>query len=204
MLECKPLYENQAPRWVETRAKSAGKTISADAARLLVAYVGTSLRILDGELGKLYLYTRGRDAIATEDVASVVGLSREFSVFELQRALGTADAPRAVSILEHLLDGGENPSFLLVMLTSYFVTLWKLHELKRKDTPPGAIASELRVNPYFLREYLTGAETFTGAEIEEVLCRMAEADAALKSTQPRSPSGTALPSGTTVERKEDE
>jgi len=183
VLECKPLYEDQAPRWIEERVRSAGKTIDMDAVRLLVAYVGTSLRALDAEAAKLILFAGTRDAISADDVGSVVGVSREFSVFELQRALGMVDTPRAVSILERLLEGGESPTFLLVMLTSYFVALWKIHELKRKETPRTAIASEIRVNTYFLKEYLAGAQRYTGAEIEEALCLLAEADTALKTTQ---------------------
>jgi DNA polymerase-3 subunit delta len=183
VLECKPLYEDQAPRWVETRARTSGKTIDQEAVRLLVAHVGTSLRALDGELAKLVIFAGAREAISADDVAAVVGVSREFSVFELQRVLGTGDTARAVSILEHLLDGGESPTFLLVMLTSYFVALWKVHELRRKEAPRGSIAAEIRVSPYFLQEYLAGAQRFPAPEIEEALCRLAEADAALKTTQ---------------------
>ena len=183
VLECKPLYEDQAARWVESRVRSAGKTITEDAIRLLVAYVGTSLRALDGELAKLVLFVGVRSEIRADDVGAVVGVSREFSIFELQRALGAGDAPGAVSLLERLLDGGESPAFLLVMLTSYFVALWKVQELRRKDAPRAAIAAEIRVNPYFLNEYITGSQRYSGRQIEEALCRLADADAALKGTQ---------------------
>jgi DNA polymerase-3 subunit delta len=154
-----------------------------EAARLLVAHVGTSLRTLDGELSKLVLFVGARDSVSADDVASIVGISRDFSVFELQRALGSGDGARAVSILEHLLDGGENPGFLLVMLTSYFVALWKVHELTRTETARGAIAAEIRVSPYFVQEYLAGARRFSVPAIEDALCSLAEADTALKTTQ---------------------
>ena len=182
VVECKPLYGNHIPGWIAARAAASGWEITPEAARVLQAYVGTSLRALDNELEKLYTYLGKKRTIGADEVAEVVGLSREFSIFELQRAVGHRDAGRALEIGEHMLDGGETLTFILVMLTSYFVSLLKVQELKRKGASDRDIASEIRVTSFFVREYIDAAAEFSRREVENAFCRLARADERLKTS----------------------
>lgn len=182
LVECRPLYGNQIPGWVAARAAASGWEITPEASRVLQAYVGTSLRALDNELEKLYTYLGSKRTIGADEVAEVVGLSREFSIFELQRAIGCRDLGRALEIGEHMLDGGETLTFILVMLTSYFVSLLKVQELKRKGTPDREVASEIRVTSFFVREYIDAAVEYSRHEIENAFCRLARADERLKTS----------------------
>ncbi len=182
VVECKPLYGNHIPGWIAARAAASGWEITPEAARVLQAYVGTSLRALDNELEKLYTYLGKKRTIGADEVAEVVGLSREFSIFELQRAIGHRDAGRALEIGEHMLDGGETLTFILVMLTSYFVSLLKVQELKRKGTSDRDISSEIRVTSFFVREYIDAAAGFSQREVENAFCRLARADERMKTS----------------------
>ena len=182
VVECRPLYGNQIPGWIASRAAASGWEITPEAARVLQAYVGTSLRALDNELEKLYTYLGQKRVIGADEVAEVVGLSREFSIFELQRAIGHRDTGRALEIGEHMLAGGESLSLILVMLTSYFVSLLKVQELKRKGASDRDIASEIRVTSFFVREYIDAAAEFSRREVENAFCRLARADERLKTS----------------------
>jgi DNA polymerase-3 subunit delta len=94
LVECKPLYDQQVPGWVADRIKRLGKEANADACRLIHAYVGNSLRSLQNEIDKLLIFVGDRKEITSEDVATVVGASKGYTIFELQNAIGRQD-PRA-------------------------------------------------------------------------------------------------------------
>ncbi|MGB5872472.1 MAG: DNA polymerase III subunit delta [Bacteroidota bacterium] len=181
-VECKTPYENELPSWVEGRVRAAGRMISADASRLLVAHVGDSLRGLQSELDKLFTYMGDKESISADDVGSVVGFSREFSVFELQRAIGSRNHQRAAEILERMLDMGQTVPFILVMLTSYFSSLWKAHTLRRRGLSQSDMASELQTNPYRVKELVGALKHFSLAQIEQAFCLLAAADLEAKST----------------------
>jgi DNA polymerase-3 subunit delta len=180
--EFRPLYENQLPSWIENRVISRGLTIAGEASRLLAAYVGSSLREIDNEIEKLSLFLGDRKTITEADVASVVGLSREFSVFELQKAIGERNIARAVERAEHLLEAGEPMPLIVSILTNYFATLWRIGDLLRRGMNPSEIPSRVRVNPYYLKEYLATLRAYSLQEIEEAFDHLSTADEQSKTT----------------------
>ncbi len=185
LFECKPLYDNQIPAWIQRRATDQGKNISAEGAQLLASSVNPSLREIQNELDKLYIYTGEKKSISTNDVSAVVGVSREFNIFALQRAIGVRDLPGATLILERMIDAGEQPTLILFMLTRYFVTLWKMTELKRSGASPQELARDLRINPYFLREYQEALRHYSKQQIEQAFGTLVRADESLKTTTVR-------------------
>jgi DNA polymerase-3 subunit delta len=182
VFDCKPLYDNQIPGWIQGRAADQGKHISAEGAQLLASSVNPSLREIQNELDKLYIYTGERKSISTDDVSAVVGVSREFNIFALQRAIGIRDLPGATIILERMMDAGEPPTLILFMLTRYFVTLWKMAELKHQGASPQELARDLKINPYFLREYQEALRHYSKPQIEQAFGTLARADESIKTT----------------------
>jgi DNA polymerase-3 subunit delta len=182
VMEAKPLYENQIPSWITGRIQKAGRTITPEACKMLTAYVGSSLREIQNELEKLYIYIGERKEVTADDVAAVVGMSKEYTVFELQKAVGARDMRRAVGIIQHMLDAGESVPFIVVMLTNYFTALWKLHDMRKKGVPPREQAAQARINPYFLQEYVEALGHFSPYEVERAFLLLAGADEEAKST----------------------
>jgi len=176
VFESKPLYDNQLPGWITSRVEKQGRQITQEACKLLTAYVGASLREVQNEIEKLSIYIGERKEISADDVAAVVGLSKEYSVFELQKAIGVRDLRRSVEIVHHMLEGGESVPFILIMLTSYFTALWKLYDMRRKGVPPRNQAAEARINPYFFQEYAEALNRFSLTELERAFVLLAAAD----------------------------
>ena len=106
-----PLYENQVPAWTAARCRMSGKEIDNEACRLMQAYIGTSLRAIQNELDKLFTYLGERKRITMEDVADVVGVSRGFTVFDLQRAVGKKNLTEALRIVKRMMETGNRPAF---------------------------------------------------------------------------------------------
>lgn len=181
VVECKPLWENQVPAWITRRVKKEKREIHPDAASMLAAYVGTSLRELSNELEKLFLFIGDRKSIGVDDVAAVVGVSKEFSIFELQWAIGMKDTRKATEVLERLMESGEQPVVMVAIMTKFFQTVWKLLDARRRNVPP---AEQLMQAGAFMfqEKYREVASRFTVREVEDAFLALSEIDEKLKTS----------------------
>jgi DNA polymerase III subunit delta len=182
IVSCDQLYDNQVPAWIEARVHTKRKEASPEACRMLQAYVGNSLRALDNELDKLLIYTGERKQITGEDIAAVVGASKGFTVFDLQNCIGKKDAKGALTVLARMMEAGESPQLLIIMLTRFLTTLLRIGELKQRSVPDSQFATELKISPYFLKQYLEYFSHFAPSHIENGFRALLSADAKLKST----------------------
>jgi len=180
--EFRRLYENEIPAWVVKRVQRMGKNIVPEAAELIHTYVGRSLREIQNEIEKLCIYIGERSTIHADDVNHVVGLSRQFNIFELQKAIGQQQLPRAAEILENMLQAGESPVGVVVMLTRYFQKLWLAQELLSQKESERQFASSLGISSSYVREYTVSARKYSPSRIKQSFFRLAEADEALKTS----------------------
>ncbi len=179
-VEFRPLREYQLPTWIAQRFKKLGKTIDPEAGKMLVTYVSTSLREVENEIEKLSVYIGQKSFITVDDIAAVVGVSKEFNVFELQKAIGAKDMRRSTEILLRMLEAGESPTMIIIMLARYFTSLWRLCDIRRRQAP----AADAGINPYFLKEYVDVLSRYSQADIEGIFEVLAGSDEQLKSSSP--------------------
>jgi DNA polymerase-3 subunit delta len=182
-MEGKPLWDNQMPAWIQKRAESQGYSISPEAVRMLADFVGTSLRAAAGELDKLTTFAGIGETITADDVVLATGQTREFNVFELQRAIGEGRSRDAHRISERMLQKASNPRgealMIVAVLTSYFVKLWKLTACQGKMSEK-AMAGRIGVPPFYIKEYLASLRRFRMPSIEESFSALLAADFELK------------------------
>jgi DNA polymerase-3 subunit delta len=79
------MYEDRIPAWIGKHVEKLGKKISPDACVLLQSHVGRSLREIRNEIDKLFIFVGEKKTIESDDVNHVVGVSREYNIFELQK-----------------------------------------------------------------------------------------------------------------------
>ena len=96
VVEFLQLYENEVPGWIGARIEKLGKRVSHEACQLIHASVGRSLREIQNEIDKLFIFVGQKETIGEEDVAHVVGMSKQFNVFELQRTIGSRRMGRSM------------------------------------------------------------------------------------------------------------
>ncbi len=189
VVELKAPYDWQIPSWIAKRVKERGmlppwkgKEITNEACKLLQAYVGNSLREIDNEITKLFIFTGEKKIIDVEDIKQAVGMSRNFTVFDLQRSIGERNLQLSITIVEKMLQAGEFPPVILTMLTRYFSTLWKLYELRKTEKDPKKLANSLQLSPYHIREYLNQLDKFKESEIKNAFKYLIEADELIKTS----------------------
>jgi DNA polymerase-3 subunit delta len=180
-VEFKRLYEDQLAGWAFRRIQKYKKEAQRPAVDLLVAQVGGNLRALDNEIQKIDIYTGAATTITVDDVEQVAGVSKHYTVFELGKQLGTRNLKAALVTLSQLLQQGTQPTAVLNAVLSQFTRIWKTRRLKLNGVPNQGIASQLRLNQFFINtEYVPQARLFTDEELSGIFENLQEADYNLK------------------------
>ncbi len=116
-ITCKAPYADKLPAWAAGWAKARhGKTLTPDAAALLVDLVGPTMGLLDQEIDKLAVAVAG-NTIGPADVDALVGRSRAADVFRVLDAVGEGRPAAALNVLGELFAEGEDPLAVLGPLT---------------------------------------------------------------------------------------
>ncbi len=176
LVNSKKLYENQVPDWINTFLKDEGFTISPKAKAMLIESVGTSLANLSNEINKVLINCDKGTEINDDLVAKYIGVSKEYNVFELQKALGLRDVLKSNKIISYFeKDPKGNPVIpIIAMLFSYFSKLLLVHH--SRDKSDQALASLLKVNPYFVRDYKSAATNYNLVSTVRAVSFLHEAD----------------------------
>jgi DNA polymerase-3 subunit delta len=180
LLEFKSLYDNQVPAWITKHVGDFGKIISSEGAELLAQYVGSSMREIHSELEKLSIYVANKSTIDEQDVNALIGVSKVYNVFALQKSIGEKNISKSMIILENMLDNGEQSLGIIVMLVKYFQKLWILKGTQfQSDTE---VANVFGISPFFVKEYRSAVANYKITEIENTFSALLEADEALKTS----------------------
>lgn len=158
VLESNALRDYEMPGWISNYYTSRGLEISPEAAALLAEYAGTDMSKIAVETDKLLKsLPDGAKRVEPADIERNVGISREYSIFELTKELSFRNAPKAITIATRL---GESPRFAMPMAVSaiftHFSRILRYAALKESGRRPDRteIAAALQgVNPYFWKEY---------------------------------------------------
>ena len=169
--------------FISEAASSLGKEMSAGAVDLLIDFTGDSIGDLMAELEKLNLYIGDKKKIEPDDITAVVGKSRTFNVFELQKAIGQRNSKRAQEIATRMLENGEKPVYINYVLSRYFLNLLQLKHLVSKGTNSKDVSTAVfgRWNPY-TNEYTSAAKIFSIREIKGALATLLDVDLKLKTS----------------------
>ncbi|HEX6210267.1 MAG TPA: DNA polymerase III subunit delta [Methylomirabilota bacterium] len=133
--------------WLRQRAAAEGLTISDEAARLLVQWVGEDGARLLGEARKAALVGGPEHRrVGVNEVTAVVGEHRVSDVFELTRAVERRDLGLALRTLDRLL-ATEEPVFLLALLTRSVRVALTVRDLAAAGESAAQISRAVRPTP---------------------------------------------------------
>jgi DNA polymerase III subunit delta len=168
--------------WLKQRAAAEGLTVSDEAARLLVQWVGDDGARLLGEARKAAL-AGGAEAgrVGVNEVTAVVGEHRVSDVFELTRAVERRDLGQALRTLDRLLTT-EEPVFLLALLTRNVRVSLIVRDLAAAGQSAEQIARAVRpVPPPVVEAIMARVAGAGGAALMRQLARCGEAEWRCKS-----------------------
>ena len=120
VLESNALRDYEIPRWIDNYYKSRGLTIEPAAAALMAESIGTSLSTIVVETDKMLKnLPEGTTSIGVSDVEKNIGVSRQYSIFELTKELSARNSAKALKIASHI---GNAAKFAMPMAVSALYT----------------------------------------------------------------------------------
>ena len=176
VFESKKLYENQVPDWIRRVLKGQGYDILPKAAQMLVEFLGTDLSKVNNELNKLKIVLPKGTQITPDHIEENIGISKDYNNFELRKAIGERNVVKANQIAKYFADNPKDNPFVvtIALLFNFFSQLLHLHGMSDKN--PRSVASALKVNPYFVNEYLIAARNYPMKKVSSVIGVLREFD----------------------------
>lgn len=168
--ESSRLRDYQVPAWIDRYMMAKGIKSEPSASAMLTEYLGTDLHKIANELEKLIItLPAGKPVITTALIEKNIGISKDYNNFELQKAVGERNILKANMIVHHFANNPkDNPITLTIAsLFSYFSKLLTYHYLT--DKSKNNVASALKINPFFVKDYETSASVYDVAKTVRVI-----------------------------------
>ena len=177
--ESNPIPDYRIARWIDSFVAEQGLSIAPDAAALLGESAGTDLSI--DKLRKILPEDRRR--ISIQDVEENVGMSRDYSAFELTKALSMKDAAKAFRIVNFFADSPKRFPIQMTMaaLSSHFIRLLRYHALLQDGVSRNDILAQLGINPYFGGEYDAAVRNYPVKKVMRIVALLKDYDQRSKS-----------------------
>ena len=178
-LTCKKMYDNLLPEFVSEYTRDKKISIEDSAVLALCEFVGNDLHRLANEIDKLTIHPDVK-SISLDQVMSHVGVSKEYNIFELQKAIIRKDTLLVNKIVNYFeANTRKNPMIPVVaFLYSFFSKL--LAASLATDKSDKGLISTLKINPYAAKDYSYALRQYSTDKIVHTITFLKEADLKLK------------------------
>ena len=176
LFKSKKFYDDKLPAWVAEYCHSLQRKISPKAIQIMVDYVGNDLSQMAAEIDKICINLKTGEEISAVTIEKYVGISKEYNIFELQKALSRRDVFKTNQIMLYFSKNQkDNPlPVLITTLYVYFSKLLMIHA--SSDKSEQHLAATIGVNPYFVKDYLQAARTYNYAKVVQIIHYLKNAD----------------------------
>lgn len=175
------LYENQVLPWLQHYLAAKAYKADEQAIQLLTSGSGTNLTRIVNVIEQVVVNLSEGEVISGEEVASFLGIHREYNIFALQDAIGRRDGKKCMEIVHHFgADPKANPfPVILVNLFNFFKRVYHVHFLPKDNI--FRLSGDLGVNPKAAESYLKAAGVYRRHKLDHVFDLIAEFDRRFKS-----------------------
>lgn len=192
-VDCKKLYDNHLPGWINDYVQSKSASIDQVTAQLLSDYIGNNLERLSGDIDKILINLEAPFKIDANAVQKYVGISKDFNVFELQKALAVKDRVKAQKIAHYFARNPKlNPVIpVIAVLFSFFSKLLIVQFIRSNSEQE--VAKTLKIPPFLVKEYVQAARNYNLYQVIDNIGYLRTADLKVKGVgNQQSPHGEIL------------
>lgn len=159
--------------WIEHYFKSKSRHIDPKAVQLIADFLGNDLGKIANEIDKMLINVKEDVAIiGIPHIEQNIGISKDYNVFELQKAIGQKNFNKAIQITNYFASNTKQNSIIpmIANLYSYFSKVYTYGHVKNK--PRKEIALALGVNEFFLDDYRQASSNYLPAHIEQIFANL--------------------------------
>lgn len=172
IFDSKRIRDYEIPKWIERKVSNEGYQIHPVASGLLADHLGNDLSKISNELEKLMINIDPGLEITENEIEQHIGISKDFNIFEFQKALWQRDALKAQRIVNYFeANPKEHPlQMVSVMLHNFFMKVFLYHNIRNMDERK--IAAELGINPFFVKDYQQAARIFSQLKVKSIISQI--------------------------------
>lgn len=166
----------QLSDWIGKYCQKKGYAIKSEACQLIAEHIGNDLSRISNEIEKMLLNYPAGTSISEEMVFKHIGISKEFNIFELQKALVQRNAHKVFQIVAYLeANPKDNPLIpMIASLFGYFTKILLTHQ--HLNGGENEVAKVLQLPPFVAKEYIAAAKVFSPARVIRILGYIHQAD----------------------------
>lgn len=174
------------PDWViEWVQHHHDRQIEPDAAQMLAQFVGGNLQLLSKEIDKVCTFVDIFDTIQKAHIKKIIGVYREYSVFELKEALLSRDLNKSLFIAEQMLQHSKGNTGEIIRSVGFFynvfANIWQIRRLAASGNTKQQVQKTLGIsNNWYFRQLWKDASKFKLNEMPRVFEALLDADRASK------------------------
>jgi DNA polymerase III subunit delta len=182
LFEAKELKGDELISWILKFTARKGKNINPVSAGILVDMVGENRTLIEMQLQKIFAFLGDAKEITNEVIKTISSELKEYTIFDLQNAIGVRNKTKAFETAFNLLDKGKDALFIIAMLNRYFTAIAQIPELEKSGKSDFEISRAINVSSYYYKDYKQASRYFKDLKMIEIAHALLEADISLKST----------------------
>lgn len=182
LFEAKELKGKSLIDWLISTVEKSGKTISYDNAQLLTDISGENRNTLESQLEKIFIYVGDNKDITIESIRGLSTSLKQYTIFDLQNAIGKKNKSAALKVVFNLLKNGMEPIQVIAMLNKYFTSLARLNELTTSNTNEFQVARIMGTHPFYLKDYYNARKMYSDKHLTAAFSALLKADLSIKTT----------------------
>jgi DNA polymerase-3 subunit delta len=134
-----------------------------------VEHIGNDLSRIVNEIEKLSLNLGKGKNITEDEIEKYIGISKEYNIFELQRAFSKKDNAKAIRILQYFEANPKAVPIQLILpsLYSYFVKILPVYQMA--DKSERALKPLFSFNPNLVDQALDTLKNYSFSQIEQII-----------------------------------
>ena len=176
IITTKKMYDDKLPAWVLDHGKSLGVSFSGNSAQLLVEHIGNDLTRIHSEIEKILPNLGSRKTITEDDIEKYVGISKEYNLFELQRAITQRNLMRCLQIIQYF-DANPKAAPVQQLMTALYTFFSKVYLVfgfaTNNEYELAKLLGYNSMNPY-VKDIITCARNYRQKGVENAILIMHE------------------------------
>jgi len=171
-----PVKDHQLASWIQKQISNLGIKSESNISYLLAEYLGNDLSRISKELNKLKLILKENKELNAKIVELHIGISKDYNIFELQKAIGVKDVGKSMQIAFYMGKNMKTNPLLMIIgnLFNFFSNLLIFHSMKGQS--PTNIASTMGINSYFIKDYEHSAKLYSLKHTTRIISILREID----------------------------
>lgn len=178
------IRDYQIEPYIRPLANEHNLTLDSKAVQLVAERIGTDLTRMESEFEKLNtaLTPEDRRRVTSDMILKYTGVNKEYSVFDLRKAIAERNLARAIGIAKSLSDNDKRVpvQMLLPQLFDFFANLLAAFYTPTPRTEQAVMAQLGITRSFFVKEYMQGLRNYSPFKVTQIVSYLRRCDARSK------------------------